>query len=851
MGAAMEAPLEARLPAPGAAEPDEVMGWFLGWVAESGLTPYPAQEEAILELYSGSNVILATPTGSGKSLVALAAHFGAMAAGKRSFYTCPIRALANEKFFALCKEFGAHNVGLLTGDAAVNRDAPIVCCTAEILANMALREGRDADVDVVVMDEFHYYADKDRGTAWQVPLLVLDRAQFLLMSATLGDTAPFEERLTKLTGRATRTVSSTERPVPLDFTYAETPLHETVLELTRAGKAPLYVVCFTQRGAAETAQDLMSLDVCSKDDKKAIAKSVEGFRWASPYGKELQRFVRQGIGVHHAGLLPRYRRLIERLAQSGQLKVICGTDTLGVGVNVPIRTVLLTQLCKYDGQKTALLGAREFHQITGRAGRRGFDVAGSVVAQAPPHVIENRRMEERAAGDKAKMRKLVRRKPPEHGYVHWDKATFERLIASKPEPLGSRFAVSHGMLLNVLAREGGGCMAMARLVKDSHEPLARRQQIGRTAAQMYRSLLDAGIVGFEDGRLRVHADLQEDFSMHHALSLWLVETIGLLDKEAPDYALDVLTLVEAVLEDPEVVLYRQLDELKRRKVAELKAAGVEYEQRMEELEKLQPPRPRAEFIEQTFQAFAKRHPWVGDAIRPKSVAREMFENLSSFSSYVKEYDLRRSEGVLLRYLSDVYKTLVQTVPDPDKTEGVRELELFFRAIVRQADASLVDEWEAMRRGEQVRPRADDEEEREAPFDERAFAVLVRNECFDLVRALAAREWAAASEIAGPPWSPLELERVMKPWFEEHGALRTDPAARGAALFRLERGDAVWVATQSLLGADEGHAEGDGEGDGAEGGEARAAGEWSFEAKVDLERSRAEGRPVLSVARLGA
>lgn len=827
----MEAPLEARLPAAGAAQPDEVMGWFMGYTAELGLELYPAQEEAIVELYTGANVILGTPTGSGKSLVALAAHFGAMAAGRRSFYTCPIRALANEKFFALCKEFGAENVGLLTGDAAVNREAPIVCCTAEILANIALREGRDAPVDLVIMDEFHYYADKERGTAWQVPLLILDRAQFLLMSATLGDASFFEERLTSLTGRPTRTVASTARPVPLDFSYAEIPLQETIMDLVRAGKAPIYVVCFTQRGAAETAQDLMSLDVCSKEEKKAIAASCDKFRWASPYGKELQRFVRHGIGIHHAGLLPRYRRLIERLAQAGQLKLILGTDTLGVGVNVPIRTVLLTQLCKYDGQKTRILSARDFHQISGRAGRKGFDVAGSVVVQAPAHVIENQRMEQRAAGDKAKRRKLVKHKAPERGYVHWDKAVFERLILSKPEPLVSTFAVSHGMLLNVLARPGGGCMAMARIVKAAHEPLVRRRALGRSAWQMVQSLLDTGIIGVEDGHLHVHADLQQDFSMHHALSLWLVETVGLLDKEAPDYALDVLTLVEAVLEDPDVVLFRQVDKLKGQKVAELKAAGVEYEQRMEELDKIEPPRPRADFIEETFRQFAMRHPWVGDRIRPKSVAREMFETFMSFSSFVKEYDLRRSEGVLLRYLSDVYKTLLHSVPEPDKTDGVHDVELFLGAVVRQVDASLVDEWEAMRSGTAVPPREDADEQHEPELDERAFAVLVRNECFDLVRALAARDWTSCAELAGPPWTPLEVERTMKPYFVEHGAVRTDPVARGNQFYALVRGEVEWTVRQTLVDPEEN-------------------GEWSFEAKVDLARSRVAGRPVLAITRLG-
>jgi superfamily II RNA helicase len=812
-------PLKARLPAPGAASPDEVMGYFLGYVKEIGIRPYAAQEEAILELYAGSNVILATPTGSGKSLVALAACFLAMAEGKRSVYTVPIRALANEKFFALCNEFGAAHVGLLTGDAAINAEAPILCCTAEILASIALREGDRAPVDLVVMDEFHYYADKERGVAWQVPLLVLERAQFLLMSATMGDTSSFEERLTELTGRPTRTVRSSERPVPLDFEYAESPLSETVLDLLRKDKAPIYVVCFTQRGAAETAQSLMSIDVTTKEKKKAIQSELEHVRFSSPYGGELSRFIKHGIGLHHAGLLPRYRRLVERLAQRGLLQVVCGTDTLGVGVNIPIRTVLMTQLCKFDGRKTVLLSAREFHQIAGRAGRAGFDVRGHVVVQAPEHVIENMRMEQRAAGDKAKLRKMVKRKPPEHGYVHWDRSIFDRLRAAQPEPLVSQFQISYGMLLEVLSREGGGCLAMARIIRDCHEPEAQKKRHAKAARQMLESLLGAGIVVSEDGVLRVHGDLQSDFSLHHALSLYLVETIGLLDRTSPDYALDVVTLVESILEDPEVVLRRQVDRLKQRKLAELKMAGVDYEQRMEELEKIEHPKHRMDLIEPSYRDFMRRHPWVAGEIRPKSIAREMLETLSTFSSYVKEYDLRRSEGVLLRYLSDVYKTLVQTVPDPDKTPEVLEAQTFFLAIVRQVDSSLLDEWEAMRTG--APPRLPEEEEEGAPkLDEAALTVIVRNECFGIVRALAARDWRAASELAGPKWPPHVLEERLRPYFEEHGAIRTDAEARGTQMIEIEKGDGFWTARQTIL-------------------DPESAGEWHFVARFDLTRRSIE------------
>jgi superfamily II RNA helicase len=852
-----DAPLLRRLPErdEGAApvDPDALLTSFLDHVADAGLTLYPAQEEALLELAAGKNVILNTPTGSGKSLVATAAAFFTMARGERTFYTCPIKALVSEKFFALCRDFGPDNVGMMTGDATVNHDAPIVCCTAEILANIALREGRDAPVDMVVMDEFHYYADRDRGVAWQLPLLILERARFLLMSATMGNTEPFERCLTKLTGAETALVRSTERPVPLDFDYRETPLHETVQDVVAKGKYPIYIVNFTQRACAEEAQNLMSVDFCTKQEKKAIADALAGARFDSPYGKEIQKFVRHGIGIHHAGLLPKYRLIVEKLAQKGHLKIICGTDTLGVGVNIPIRTVLFTKLCKFDGEKTAILSVRDFQQIAGRAGRKGFDEQGSVIAQAPEHVIENLRMEAKAGNDPAKRRKLVKKKPPEKGYVHWDKATFERLVASAPEALTSRFQVTHGMLLNVLAREAGGCMAMARLIRKSHERPHDKRVHGRTALAMYKSLLDHGIVeivprvddwGYEVGKkLVVNADLQEDFSLNQALSLFLVDTIPRLDPDSETYALDLLSLCESILENPEIVLMKQLDKLKTEKLAELKAAGVEYDERIAELEKLEYPKPNKDFIYDTFNAFAAKHPWVGDNIRPKSVAREMVENFYSFADYVKEYDLQRSEGLVLRYLSDVYKVLVQTVPDGMKTPEFDEIVTFFGAIVRQVDSSLLDEWERLR-APRLTPELREETQwepegsKDITADKRAFTVLVRNELFHVVRALAARDYAAAAKLfeAGTlegENAPTEatFERALAPFWDEHTSIRTDADARAPKWIRIEHLDDRWEVEQMLL-------------DDAE------ANDWVVQCVVDLERARVLGRPVLRYRRVG-
>jgi superfamily II RNA helicase len=841
-----EPPLLRRLPPLGETltDPDAVLDRFLDYAAEMGLDLYPAQEEALLELCAGKNVILATPTGSGKSLVALALHFKAMCEDKRSFYTSPIKALVNEKFFALSEAFHPDNVGLVTGDATVNRDAPIVCCTAEILANIALRQGARADVGYAVLDEFHYYADRDRGVAWQVPLLTLRSTSFLLMSATLGDTTFFEQKLTELNGAPSATVRSDERPVPLDFAYYESPLHDTVGRLLEEGRAPVYIVSFTQKQCHTEAQSLTSVDVTSREDKRAIAAAIEGERFDTPYGKDVRRLLRHGIGIHHGGMLPRYRRLVERLAQRGLLKVISGTDTLGVGVNIPIRTVLLTKLCKFDGERTRLLGARDFHQICGRAGRKGFDDRGSVVALAPEHVIENLRLEAKAAGDPVKRKRIVRKKPPSFGYVHWDRATFDKLRAARPEPLASRFAVSHAMLLGVLTREEeDGYRAMRELLRRSHERPAVRRRMARTALSMFRALRDAGIVELvptERGcpRVRTHADLQRDFSMSHDLSLYLYEALSTLDREAEGYALDVLAFAEAILEDPGPVLDKQLDRIKRDKLAELKAAGVEYAERVEELDKLEHPKPNRELIEGTFDAFVERHPWLGaESIRPKGVGRELYELGLDFREYVSSYGLERHEGTLLRYLTDTYKALAQNVPEAARTEALDEMIAFFHGVVRGVDASLLDEWERMRNPEasleeRLRPAPEPEERpRHVTGDAAAFTVLVRNGVFRFVRALAARDYElAATLVEAPPgadpWTRERLEAAFAPYYEEHAGIRTDPKARGTEHTRIDRSDADrWRITQILVDPD-------------------ALDDWALDLVVDLERSDREGRAVL-------
>jgi superfamily II RNA helicase len=828
---------------------DELLGRFLDDVAGKGLELYPAQEEAVLALFEGKNVILNTPTGSGKTLVASALHFAALAQGRRSVYTSPIKALVNEKWMALCRELGPENVGLSTGDATVNHDALVLCCTAEVLANIALRDGESAAVDDVVMDEFHWYADRDRGVAWQVPLLALPQARFLLMSATLGDVTFFAEALTRLNGRPTAVVKSVERPVPLEYAYSQIPLSQTLEKLVAEDKAPVYVVNFTQRDAADSAQDFTSLNLCTREEKNAVAEAIKGFRFSSPHGPDVRKWLKQGIGVHHAGMLPKYRVLVEQLTQRGLLKVICGTDTLGVGINVPIRTVLFSRLCKFDGQKTAVLSARDFHQIAGRAGRKGFDDRGFVVAQAPEHFIENLKLDDKAKGGK----KVVKRKPPERNFANWDLQTFKRLIAAPPERLTSRFEVSHGMLLNVLSRRGDGCRAMRDLIRDSHETDRAKMAHFRRAWQLFRALVDRGIVEItprtEDGsRVRVNVDLQEDFSMNHALSLYLFETIPLLEPGAETHALDLLTLVESILEDPELILRRQLDKLKDRKVAEMKAEGMDYDQRMAELEKMEHPKPLRDFVYMTFNAFADRHPWVGEEnIRPKSIAREMFEGFRSFSDYVQEYDLERAEGLLLRHLHNVYKALSQTVPDTVKTDAILEMELYLRDMLRQVDSSLLEEWERMRDpgyvaagggGADLRPRP--EEPPDVTRDTRAFTAAVRTRVFAFLRAWSIGDDEAALALLdapadgdGEPWTPARLRAAREAHRAEHGGLRLDPEARNLRHTTVAAAEdrSSWRVQQMLV-------------------DAEGLNDWVAELDVDLSASRAAGEPVLRLLRLG-
>ena len=851
---------------PVGADPDAAYLGFVEWANSRGLTLYPAQDEAVIEIVSGANVILSTPTGTGKSLVAVAAHAASLSRGGRTYYTAPIKALVSEKFFALVDIFGAENVGMVTGDSSVNSDAPIICCTAEILANLALRQGADANVDQVVMDEFHYYGEADRGWAWQVPLLLLTRAQFILMSATPGDVTDIADDLSRRTGRPTARVTGVERPVPLHFEYARTPVHETVQELLDTRQAPIYVVHFSQAAAMERAQALSSIRIIGREQRDEIAEAIGGFRFTTGFGKTLSRYVRAGIGVHHAGMLPRYRRLVETLAQRGLLRVICGTDTLGVGINVPIRTVLMTALTKYDGTRMRQLTAREFHQIAGRAGRAGYDTAGTVVVMAPDHEIENAAQILKAGDDLKKQKKIVRKKAPQ-GFVNWTEQSYDRLVAAEPEPLTPQMKLSAAMLINVIARGGDVFGNVRSLVFDNHEPRARQYDLARRALAIFRTLVQAGVVEVvpptregsktvaseggqatdsDSSRIRLTVDLQPNFALNQPLSPFALAAIEMLDPEVelgrgPDatapggsvgtghYALDVVSVIEATLDDPRPILSQQQFRARGEAVAAMKREGIEYDERMEMLEEITWPKPLDELLAQAYEVFASSQPWIRDfELSPKSVVRDMFERACSFGEYVSLYQLARSEGLVLRYLSDAYRAIRQTVPVDAQTPDLLDLIAWLGELVRQVDSSLVDEWEQL-----INP-ADDPTAPVVPpappsilTNRRAFVVLVRNEMFRRVQLAALQKDDELVELDPEVDWPAALDA----YFDEHDSIGTGGAARSSVLVAIDEsaaGDGIWRVEQTIDDPAGDH-------------------DWRIRAEVDLEASEEEGTAVVRVS----
>lgn len=818
---------------------EDALELFLGWVESRGMQLWDHQEEALLDLASGDHVILGTPTGSGKSMVAVGMLFIANCTNRRAYYTAPIKALVSEKFFNLVNLLGKDNVGMITGDVVINSEAPVICCTAEILAQDALRFGEHADIGCVAMDEFHFYSDRDRGWAWQVPLLALPHTQFLLMSATLGDVTDIATALEEHTGRAVDKVLDAPRPVPLSYEFVETPLEGTVELALRDGDAPLYIVHFSQEAALKSAQALSSYGVSSKEQREALKDAVKGVRFTTTFGKTLKRLILTGVGVHHAGMLPRYRLLVEKLAQQGLLPVICGTDTLGVGINVPIHTVLLTQLTKFDGRHMRRLNAREFHQIAGRAGRAGFDTEGRVIAEATEYDIERAKALAKAGGDPKRARKIKVKTPPSD-FVGWNKQTFERLIAAEPEKLRPRLRITHSMVLAEIEQGGDAWARTHKLIEDSAQTPEEKAALSQRTDEVFATLIDAGVVERheeEDGSTSylLTVDLPEDFALDQPLSPFLLAAIELLDPESETYALDLISMVEATLEDPPQILRAQEREARGAAIAAMKAEGIEYEERMERAQEVTYPKPLEDLLSAAFAEYCEKVPWASDyCLRPKSVLRDMVETASDFKTYIGRYKIARSEGTLLRYLSDAYRVLDRTVPAEKRDERLDDIVTWLRLVVRTTDSSLVDEWEGAGTEDGAAVAAPSVDE--VVHDRRGLTLLVRNALFARVRLAALGEVEELGDLdADWGYRSVVWQQALDAFHAEHEQILLDADARSSAYLDIdekdEKADHVWHVHQIFRDSDDDH-------------------DFGIWGDVDLDATQDEGAVVFKTYRVG-
>jgi len=502
--------------------------------------------------------------------------------------------------------------------------------------------------------------------------------------------------------------------------------------------------------------------------------------------------------------------------------------------------VVLTQLTKFDGHHMRRLRAREFHQIAGRAGRSGFDTEGLVIALAPEHEIENHRAQVKAAGDPKKLRKLKKKQPPE-GFVSWDEKTFTHLVEKAPEKLTPRMRITHSMVLAVVSRGGDARAAVRQLIADSAQEPQEKAALTARADEIFATLIEAGVVERREGagpdgadEYLLTVDLPEDFTLDQPLSPFLLAALDLLDRDDPDYALDVISLVEATLENPRQVLRAQERKAKDAALAEMKADGVEYEERLERLADVTYPRPLEDLLDHAFGLYCQTVPWARDyELEPKSVLRDMVETVSDFKTYVGRYGIAKSEGTLLRYLSDAFRVLDRTIPPTARDERLQDVVAWLGFLVRTTDSSLVDEWAASGELPDAAPPVDADA---VVADRRGLRVLVRNALFARVRLASQGRAGDLGRLDGEwGFGERRWQDALDAYFDAHETIGIDADARSAAYLEIdespERAERLWRVRQVF--ADE-------------------AGDRDFQivAAVDLDATQEAGEAVFRDYRVG-
>ena len=588
----------------------------------------------------------------------------------------------------------------------------------------------------------------------------------------------------------------------------------------------------------------MGSEMCIRDSDR-VKEAMAGTRFTTAFGKILQRLLRTGVGIHHAGMLPRYRRLVEQLAQEGLLPVICGTDTLGVGINVPIHTVLLTGLTKFDGARMRRLRAREFHQIAGRAGRMGFDTQGLVVAEAPEYEIENAKAVAKAGNDPKKLKRIKKKKPQE-GFVTWGEGTFDKLIHASPETLTPHLKITHAMVLNEVAQGGDARARVEDLIEDSRQTPQQKENLQERADEIFQTLTDTEVIETErnpDGGLDYYTtvDLPEDFALDQPLSPFLLAALELLDPDDPSYDMDLISMVEATLEDPRQILKAQQRQARDVAIQEMKEEGLEYEDRMERLQEVTYPMPMGDMLAEAFDRYRRDVPWANDyEIHPKSVLRDMVETASDFNGYISRYGISRSEGTLLRYLSDAYRALDRTVPEEYLDERLEDIVSWLGLIVRSVDSSLVDEWEAAGRTDSEQgsglDAAPPSQADQVVGDRRGLTVLVRNAMFQRVELVANDRPERLSELDSDWGYGLRAwQDTLDDLYDAHDEIRTDAQARSTDYFNIDQqGESrnhTWKVRQIFDDVEGDH-------------------DWGIAGIVDLDATQESGQVVFGGYRVG-
>ncbi len=697
---------------------DIELGFYERFFFSRDLEPYPVQEKAIEKIVAGESVLVTVPTGTGKTLMAKAGIWKALARGETAIYTTPLRALTEEKYRELCDDFGADKVGFATGDYKVNPDAPVQVIVAEILWNKIYGDRVHAPADVVIMDEGHYFNDPERGHVWEQSIIGLDaRSQLVILSATVGDAEQFCNWVYSCRRVELALVQSNERKIPLYHQYRESYLIEVARDLFQKGECPTIIFTFGRELCFERARLLKSCSRFTTDEERArIAEVAEATLLDRGISKELKPLLLHGIGIHHAGILPKYKQMVERLTLERLIKFVVSTETISAGINLPAKRVIFPEMRKYIQGKARLLNSAEYHQMAGRAGRPQFDTDGVAIALAPEAVVQTIRKEMKDAQkgrftvDENKVRRTAysraKAEAQKDGDVTWDEEAFNRVVAGKPAPLRSQTKITAEQILAIglpdLTEEQLGPTEAPAPPPESDLPpslhlniktvidnllLSDHDKVGaqKRLAQVTDNLRALGIVD-EHGR-QVAGQVVNQLRGIDGLFVFFA-----LRKQDLGYP-ELRELVEFLV-DHEVVwklLQRKVDDKKRewiknrlrerrREEPQVSWEDVEAEYEQKFPRELSP----VEQIHADFLA-AVPHPELHGGKKRKVIWAAMEEAQLGFFEFVEREDLAAEEGNLFSYLARVMKCARML----RQATGLGEFETVERAV--RDVLSVVDE----------------------------------------------------------------------------------------------------------------------------------------------------------------